>query len=92
MPRGGVRPFPPELGNMVPRGGPTLPSESRNGGTVAHHPRQRNATLCDRVSHHNIFYFMYLFIKFITEPHPHLWRGISAEKPEDFSSSITITY
>jgi hypothetical protein len=25
MPRGGVRPSPPELGNMVPRGGPTLP-------------------------------------------------------------------
>jgi hypothetical protein len=25
MPRGGVRLSPPELGNMVPRGGPTLP-------------------------------------------------------------------
>jgi hypothetical protein len=25
MPRGGVRPSPPELGNMVPRWGPTLP-------------------------------------------------------------------
>ena len=25
MPRGGVRPSPPELGNMVPRGGPALP-------------------------------------------------------------------
>jgi hypothetical protein len=28
----------------VPRGGPTHPPESRNGGTVTYHPWQRNET------------------------------------------------
>jgi hypothetical protein len=41
--RGGG-PAPTELRNMEPRGVPTYPSESRNGGTITYHLWQRNAT------------------------------------------------
>jgi hypothetical protein len=41
--RGGG-PTPTELRNMGPRGVPTYPSESRNGGTKTDHPWPRNAT------------------------------------------------
>jgi hypothetical protein len=48
VPRGGSDPPPQNYGTWCPRGVRPTPPESRNGGTVTYHPWQRNETLRGR--------------------------------------------